>query len=676
MIKLNTNQSIPKKFASVVKAIDANSNASGVILRSIFKYGVVNVDQANVVDGDFTVINNNFQDGNFELYVKYVGSNDLLVAYENPTEYSSDMGTLTADQIEAYYYGLDEVNLVSGDINNPFKIPLNIFYADTVSGFSTPYFSVMYLNGTPQESTNFDTISKTSPTSSTYNVPFTQVRAGVVYPEPIDTANAFNPVPIDGDSLDVWQTSFTYTDPESAEDFFAVYFSNFQVASTPRLLIAEVYNTSNGQTSYYPIPQDIADTTTGLYYRVDEEQLNKIYIPSAYFISTLGANNTTTLQTLILKLYFTTPLEELNPTSGGATFSNRKYQIPTTNLNPIDTNFKVFSHNTSNGQLVELSALSATLTGNAYEINYEEATIEIFNIIPGLVGQTINIYVADYYYTPPVVLDYGFDLANTIAAYGIKGALYLDDNPPSTNIADQPTNLYLYTYIDNKYSDYTTYIDSNSKLRTLPQVTEPESRFIITTGSNWGGTTLNGLSTYNVVQVGPLTLGATNYSFAVSPTFTQGFQNLVTVAQNLGSIGTNYNAMKYHESATITPPNDTEYFTLAYVPPEALFVQLYGYMTELSAYYGATTMPYSAQIIMRDLTTTTDTVLYEITPNSGLTTYFENVPTTYQTTPFINASVPATTGRKKLLLKVTLQGTLSSPNYTIDADMDLFINFG
>ncbi|MEM0333267.1 MAG: hypothetical protein QXX30_02250, partial [Candidatus Aenigmatarchaeota archaeon] len=82
----------------------------------------------------------------------------------------------------------DEKNPLNGSTENPIRIPYGLFPVNTVVGYSKENIPILYVNGTPQLSSDFS-ISKDSEYSK---ISFSRIRGGYIYPIPRDKNGKFN----------------------------------------------------------------------------------------------------------------------------------------------------------------------------------------------------------------------------------------------------------------------------------------------------------------------------------------------------------------------------------------------------------------------------------------------------------------------------------------------------
>lgn len=530
MIFFSKDPSIPKKFYSLARGIEAASVLDRNLVFNVFYSGCVNFSDIDFTDLNiFSFTTPGIVNNEYRLYFKFaeVASGNpnyqkpLFLAFANDVEYESVLDKIFGDEFEAHFEGIDETNLTIGDAGNPFSIPANIFYTDiadtALNDYSTDFYNVLYLNGNPQKSTTpyMENVTLNTNNTSLVDIAFKQVKTGAIHPDPVGVDNKFNSAPIDGATLNLWYDSFSFVDPETSEEFLALRFSNFKVSTTPRILIAEILNVNTATVSYAYIPKDISQTATGLYYRINEDEPYIILIPKQYFTTLIGSNSPSTFN---VKFYFALPLEENNAFDASASTLSKRYSIPYSNLQPVTSDFKIFLLNTARGTIVEVTSLSNSIVGDIYNINYESNYLELYNIQLNLLNENTDVFITGLYYSPPVALDFTTDMANTIATYGTKGATYIQQNV--TSASDLPNTLYIYAFASPQNVDFSSYYNSDAKLKTISQIQETTIRFLLSSSGTLATTVdtsnKSNLENYRYILVGYATRNGTNYSFTAT----------------------------------------------------------------------------------------------------------------------------------------------------------------
>lgn len=677
MIFLTKNQSVPKRFASISKALESLNDLNKTLFHSLFGSGIINSDSSSLSSpGSFTLTTDGIVSEEYSLSFKYSGSDALIFSFQDAANFSSVITTIFGNQFESYYIPMDETNLVAGDVVNKVRLPSRVFVPESASQYSTKFYSSLYLNGTPQLAS--DSILEDDEEDGT-SVGFSRVRSGSIYPEPVDSNGAYNQAAIEGASADVWVSDFGYTDPETSENFFRLQFSNFKSNSTPRILIMELTNTSSLETDYLYVSRDISSEETNLYYRLDEDRPEIVYINQEY-VQTLANNEVSLLGNFFLRFYFVTKLEEFNAFEGNLSFSNKKFQIPADNLLPITSEFKVLAWNKVTNRIIDVTSISSTLIGEGYRINYENSSIELFNIIPGILSRDVEIFAADYYYSPPIQLDFGYDMANSIAIYGTKGTFYLQNEVSEDS--DLPNVLYLYAYLCDRRLDLVTYTDSSAKLRTSSQLRESDLRFLISSDNSLalsnGPCEVDG-NEYRYLMVGTLSRSGTDYIFSLNGGpggITSGYDRLINLAQSVQVGGYPFNSVDVNRTASIIPsaPTPVAYVNIMNIPATATRVELYGYLTDISLLSGASPRQYSASLIIRDNVTLAETSILPITAGSSGSNYFEVVSANLNNSFVAAVNLPSSSNRRTVSIKVT--AIVPNPvetNYSVSVNGNFYI---
>lgn len=671
MISLTKNQSIPKKYSSIVRAIESASSIDKTLAYYLFGDGIINVSQLDLEQSsNYTFSSEGIQNDEYIMYFKYDGNLPLVFGFSNEEAFETVITRVEPSQFQSFYQGFDETNLVAGDGENRISLPLNVFYRDTddaaLTGFSSPYYNVMYFNGSPQRYLP-STMETITTTGNQMGIGFKNIRAGSIYPEPRDTNDNFSSAPINGATLDEWILNFTFEDAESAEDFFALSFSNMKINSTPRILVAEVFNQASQNIEYLYIPKDVSQEDTNLYYRVDEENPFTLFVSQAYFQDLASGNP----ESYRVKFYFAMPIEEVNPFSSGSSLS-KKYKLPFENILPVGNEFKIFLYDRSRGSIIDATTLSNVLLGDTYNINYETGHLELYNIQPGLLNENVSVFISDIYYEPSIQLDFLGDMANTVAIYGTKGTTYYAENVSTAG--DLPSDLYLYAYLEKKSVDFSSYTNAEAKLRTVPQLTMSDVRFLISEESDLASNQNMSISDagYNYLLIGTLTRSSTTYEFSnLSNNLISPYNKLLQLASQIQQPGDVFNHIRYERDVKIT--NETEKdFVILNVPLIANALEFYGYLGEISVDNQGIPKNFSAKIVLVDQTNNSETLISEITTNSNANTYFEFVPSSYKDSPFQTESIPNTSGRKYVALKIQVITTPSNVEYDISVNMDVY----
>lgn len=707
MIVLTKNQSVPKKYPSIVRAIEDASDIGKVLAHSLFKSGIVNLDSVSVYDDSNYTITHEITERDpsdpesvetLRVMLKYVGATPMVLAFEKENEYETIMGKVYGEQFQSYHKGMDETNLVAADEVNRISLPLDLFYHQNVDGYSSNLYSALYINGTPQK------ISRTLPIQSVNDpesgadahmlVGFERISGGTVYPEPKNTLGQFSEAPITGALLSTWLEFFTTRDAETNEGFFTLHFSNFRLNSTPRMLVVEVTDPANGSISYLHVPKDVADQATDLYYRVDDQDPSKVFIPQQYFIDLAGEVN--------LKFYFVTPVEEVDPFVSGASLSKR-YQLPFSNILPptATTDFKILLHNTATGNIVDVTNLNVSMLGNAYRINYENSNLELFSVVPGLINENVNVYIANIEYAPPLTLDYVGDMANVVSTYGVRGTTF--DGPSGrNNDRDMPRNFALYVYVSETPIDFSSYTNSQSRLLTVPQLKESDIRFLLkplephsleydeygflidSNGNHIkdeGGNSIDHAhlvsdTGYIYLRVGTVVYEPTKSAYELrgseGVTFTSPFDSLMELAKKITVIRDPSNSVRYEKISTSASHRHT--FIVSFVPPFGdMQVAIYGWMANITARAGGVVRDFSAEMYYFEEHGAVRSLISEITQRSSSPAYFQHVPGDYETNPFFVTSVSGPIGRKYVAIEVNVVGEPQDTTFEVEVDIEMYV---
>lgn len=676
MIKINKANNVPKKFSSVISALESIDSSIATSLFYIVGSGVLNVDELDASSFSFTPT---ISSGKFSVVGKYVNTKDLILSFEGKE--SAIISRLKAGKTTGLNIPFDERNNPGGDLVNSVKLPLTSTSATSVVNYSNDYFSVLYVNGTPQRIQNIN--ASVSESETHINVSFTKLSGGGYYPAPFDKDGRFTSIPFTGNTLTNWYANFLYTNNEN-EQFLSLKFENINIASSPRALILEV--SSPGNIKHLFVPKDVADPETKLFYRIDENDPQIIYIKvSNTYLSSL-ANSTN------LKIYFAAPLEELNPLSKNTTFS-KKYKLPYKNIvENAPNHLKILSIDSTTRNVVDITALDSAIVGSVYALDYDEGTLELFNVFSGVVTESSVVYLASIEYKPPLQINYLGDIANLVTAYSENGYTYTKDT--SLGI---PTLLHVYAALYGNKSNFVTILDEGAYLQTANQTEEAEVRLIISENGSLDSN-YSGMFGTKYIKVGSLSVST---SPTLSVTFTQNsslvgpFQRLQDIAASI-TIRDRFDVHKIrynNPSISLSPSSSTYYVvvpitTITKVMPLPNFLQLYGYsghiivrntntatiLSNVNAKIGivpASTPPtHMFSVIPAPLSGTT--YIHTLTKNSSFSTFFDNHNGMYNVSPLtlteaaINNSV---SGPNLVYLEIEIPAT----NITVSIDVMLDI---
>lgn len=686
MLFLTKNQSVPKRFSSVSKALDSLNNLNKTLFHSLFGSGIINVsgEQLNS-EGNFTFESAPLEGGSFVLSFKYSGEEPLIFSFQNEQEFKSVIATTFGNQFESYHIPLDETTLVAGDTVNKIDIPKRVFFPENFPTYSTPNFTVLYVNGTPQNSDHMEL----EETEDLLKVGFHRVRSGSVYPDPIDADGEFDVSVVEGATANVWLEKYGNVDPETGERMIRLQFSNFKSNLTPKTLVMEITNISSVETEYVHIARDVASEYSNSYYRLDEDRPEIIHVNFGY-LSKLTSDNDDLLPNFFIKFYFVTKVEELSAFEGGISFSNKKFAMPMKNLTQVGSDFKVLALNRQTSRITDITSISSTLIGEAFRLDYENHSLEIFNVVPGLLSREIDIFVADFFYTPPLQLEYTHDIANTLGIFGTKGTSYTvypeeSEEEEEEGVLVLPNTLYLYAYLCDKKVDFVTHIDANAKLSTSHQLREADLRFLISASPNLVGT-LSGCLVdkdyYEYILLGNLIKdGEDNYTLSVNTSeegITSGYNRLLNLANQINIGGHPFNSYSINKTGTISASSSAgqhAYLTVANIPHSATKVELYGYLVDLGLRSGNTPRSYNAELVVRNHTESTEALIATITPNATGNTYFESVSPSLSDTPLITSYVSGSgTDRRSVSIKISTTEAMSDfSSYLASAEGNFYV---
>lgn len=668
MVSINKASSVPKKFSSFISALEDTNTDISTALYYLLGAGVLNTPSISPSSFNF-VANYDAGTSQYSLIGSYTGAQPLVLNFSGQNS-NAILGRLVSGSVYSYTSSYDEVQLTSGDIANTINLPLSSLAPTNISQYSSKYYSTLYVNGTPQLSTNVNLTADTQ-----LRLSFNKISGSTVFPAPIDINKNFSSTPLLGATLSgggsTWSSNFIYTDTDGTQ-YLVLHFDNINLSVTPRVLMAELTNT--GTTSYLVIPKDVADLNTNMFYTVDENDSTLMYIKLTN--TTLGGLFSSAPSTS-LKIYFVSPVEELNPFSQNTSFS-KKYQLPYKNLAPnADGYLKIFSIDTSTNTVTDITALNSSIVGNIYSLDYTNGVLELFNLFSGALTATAKIYVSNVVYQPSLQLDKLGDVANTITMYGNKGTVYIKNGV--TLISNLPTSLNVYAYLQGNQKNFSTILDSNSYLRTVYQIEKAETQIIITEtnyGTNnyfaYAGTAAVKLGTLAIVGSSP---ASALYNFTPDPGLTTPYTQLTTLAQSINIAG-QYKTYVLNINETFVPNPGGNIFRFAYIPQQFHTLKLLGVIGDISSINTVTsvTSNFSASILWGDEQTSTTTNLLNITANSGSTKYFEFVTsdiTTANPTALATATLPIDGHPKYVALKLT--DLSASPNIAVTVNLNFYI---
>lgn len=678
MITINKNQSIPKKFSSIIKTIEEFSDNVAIISKYLLGSGVVNTDK--VFSSDFQVNNGTIDSENkYRMYFRYSGTDGLTMAYRAGEKTYVDL--TSGNEFTSEIFGFDENTLISGDKQNTLKFSHGLIFQSSSTNYSRDFFSALYINGTPQPTEHINELSLETSTQK-ISVGFSKIRGGTIYPEPRDIDGGYSDLPIleDGtNTYTLWKSDFGYTDSKG-DLFLKLSFPHLRSATTSRLLVAEVYEKTQGVKTHFPVPKDIADEKTGLYYSIDQDDETVIIIPTKHFDTLVPTEGATPDDELLLKFYFVLPLQELSPFGSSAAFS-KKYKIPFKRIEQVDDSFKILAHNTETGDITDLVQTDVTIVGSSYTIDYESSSVEIYNVIPGITGSNIDLYIANVDYAPPIQIDFSGDLANHYGIYGPKGTSFVTSDV--TTYSDLPATLYVYTYLGKRETDFVSVLGEDGKLITDSQVEESDIRFTIREVEISAGSEKGFLNT-DYIRLGTLTRGASdsNYTFTINSAFTTPYENLKAIAAEIQAAGTAYDIYRVRDTGVAQNNNIANPVTytvrIGWIPSGAETINLYGYVGNIDAYWTSTQKTFTAELNLINTTSSTTTLFKTVATTQATPYNTEYLGANYETSPADTMDISGTVNEDRYLeLKITVTDNdgANEGDFTIEADMDFFLTF-
>ena len=388
----------------------------------------------------------------------------------------------------------DEKNPLNGSTENPVRIPYGSFPVNIVIGYSKENIPVLYVNGTPQFSSDFS-ISKDSEYSK---ISFSRIRGGYIYPLPKDKNGKFNTKVVTG-------TTFLEFKQDFCDDNLNCYldFGFLNTVSTNKYLVLKV--SSLGLETYYHIPKNLPIYNNGLYYLTSADKPNVVIINFSEF--TLNDSDN-------VEFYF---IENAPPTitTVSETFVNQ-YNLNVENL-LVDTNSSaiVLALDEQNGTFINLSNLNAQLATNIYTINTSYGKIQVNTSY--LPSPQSKVFVINYYYSPPIKVYPNIDYLNNISFYGTFGSSIPVNSKPKT----------VFIYAKNTHVPFygTTYYDSSSNIISEPYVYEIMPYFLLSETT---------ISDPQYTYIGSVTLNTGNSTnFSPSSDIQVPYQNLINLAQQI-----------------------------------------------------------------------------------------------------------------------------------------------
>lgn len=399
------------------------------------------------------------------------------------------------DELTSYSVLFDEYNAVNGSITNPISVPPSLFKLEQVDDYSSSYFSFLYVNGTPQLSGDISI----NATSEDIKISLSRVRGGYIYPLPKDKHGIFNHKIVTGISWSEFRRDFC---DENLNCYLDFGFLN--IPTTTRYLMLKVI--SAGQEISYHVPKNIPVYDKKIYYYPSSDS------PS---VAVLSLEDLSLNDGDVLSVFF---IEEILPSFSPTRedlFVNQ-YKLKGSNYLP-ETAFGsvVYVLDEQSGKFINLSNLNNLLVTNVYTINTSTGTVSVNSSY--LPTPQSRLFIANYFYAPPLRFYPESDYLNNLTLYGPIGA--------SFKVSTWPSTIYLYVRNMGIPSRGITYYDSRSKVVSAPNTYDLRTHFFLSP---------NQVDLPNYMYAGTVNISIfRNLSFTPSSLFLTPYSRLVELAREI-----------------------------------------------------------------------------------------------------------------------------------------------
>lgn len=598
MIFINNSPDVPKKFSSISKAIASTNEDVTSALYWLLGEGFVNFNENDQIDetNDFKLtFSYNSNLNKYLITFRYSNTEKpMKISFSESDKSKAYIGSLLGNSFYNHSLVFDDNNLLSANVNNKAILPLRNLVATNVPGYSSEYFSSIYVNGVPQPINNIQYTPDEAENS--LNVGFSNVYGGSLVPDPINVYQNFDSISITGGSPKEWVDHFSIEDTYSIN--LKLKFSNLSMYKSPRYLVAQVTDLSTQSVSYIHIPKNFANTDL-LFYYIDEFDDDTLVISidkgsSFYTKYILDAN--ASVQTNI-KFMLLSPLEGISPFTANFSGLSRKYKLPYKNLSAPDalTELKVLAYDSLNDSVFDISLLNTSLLGSLFSLDYQNGILEILNVLTGQITTTTEIFAYNIKYVPPLQIDYTGDFSSNITVYGTHGSTYVVENAADSvnKRLNLPSTLYVWAYLKENPKKYVPIVDEKGLLSSKNQYTELDLTFFITKENEYTSILVDTDLTYQNTK--PINIGYLNlrkpsedsydpatvyYIFKLNSEISAPYARFKSLLDNLNISFSDYKVYKLDVKKEIFPKNNTikRYYKVAYLPKDTEIVELFGYI--------------------------------------------------------------------------------------------------
>lgn len=607
MIFINNSPEIPKKFSTITTAINGAYEDISNTVYWLLGEGLVNFgsDQLNESTDFRLAFSYNPALNKYIITFKYVNTEkDLKMSFAETDKSKSYLASLKGNSFYSHNLIFDDKNLISASTTSPVNLPLRNLVSTNVNGYSSEYFSSVYVNGYPQPITSIEYTPDEQ--ANTLKVGFPSIYGGAIFPDPVDLNGNFSEYPIIGATPQEWSSTFV----TNLSNYFAssyielkVKFSNANIYKSPRFLVFEIVDLATQQTNYLNVPKNIA-VDLGVFYYVDNLDEDTVVVSidkgsdfyNNYFLSASGSTQTK------LKLMFLAPLENISPFTANFSGLSRKYQLPYKNLISPDSiaAIKVLAYDSATETISDISLLNSSLLGSLFSLDYENGVLEILNILAGQITSTTSVFAYNIKYNPPVQIDYTGDFSSNISIYGTHGSTYVVENTVDeiNNRLNMPQTLYLWAYLKEVPKKYSPIIDSTGYLSSISQYTQLELTFFITLNNEYNEILTTTDLTYQNTK--PINIGYLNlrkptedstdpvtayYIFKLNPNLLAPYERYRSLLKTFGIYFLDYKVFKTDKKSETLPVRTIngekqiqKYYKVAYLPKDTEILEFYGYL--------------------------------------------------------------------------------------------------
>lgn len=603
MIFINNSPEIPKKFSSITKAIEGAYEDISNTVYWLLGEGLVNFSSIEPINEttDFRLsVSYNPALNKYLLTFKYINTEkDLKMSFAESDKSKAYLAALKGNSFFSHTKIFDDNNLLVGDTTNKFSLPLRNLVSTNVVGYSSEYFSSIYVNGCPQPISVIEYTPDEN--ANTLKLGFSSVYGGALYPNPSDLNKNFSQYPIIGATPNEWVASFSKETANYLE--IELKFSNANIYKTPRLLVMEIVDLATQSVSYLHIPKNLASDNGVFYYinELDEDVVVVSIDKSSDFYASYFLSPTSSVQNM-LKFMFLLPLENISPLTANFSGLSRKYKLPYYNLLSPNAlaEIRVLAYDSATDTVNDISLLNTGLLGSLFSLDYENGVLEILNVLAGQITNTTSILAYNIRYLPPLQIDYTGDFSSNISMYGTHGSTYVIENAVDTqnNRLNLPKTLYVWAYLKENPKKYLPVIDSAGSLASINQYTELDLTFFITLNNEYNDILVTTDLTYQNTK--PINIGYLNlrkptedstdpvtsyYVFKLNPTLSAPYERYKKLIKDVGIYFLDYKVFKIDNIKNTLPVKTInfekqvqKYYKVAYLPKDTEIIEFYGYL--------------------------------------------------------------------------------------------------